>query len=82
MGFGWPSGMRPNTSMTSRSNQFATGYFAAIEGTMVHSEAPGPRPGGRTAGSATTTRGARGNGRSRLARRSRRATGAVRSDGR
>ena len=48
-------GVRPKTSMTSRSNQFATGYFAAIEGTMVHSEAPGPRPGGRIAGSATTT---------------------------
>ena len=31
MGFGWPSGVRPK-SMTSRSNQFATGYFAAIEG--------------------------------------------------
>ena len=28
--------------MTSRSNRLATGYFAAIEGTMAHSEAPAP----------------------------------------
>ena len=31
-GFGWPSGMSPKKSMTSRSNQFAAGCFAAIEG--------------------------------------------------
>ena len=32
LGLGCPSGVRPKKSMTSRSNQFAAGYFAAIDG--------------------------------------------------
>ncbi len=43
LGFGWSSGTRPKKSMTSRSNQFAAGYLAAIEGKRAQRDPRAPR---------------------------------------